>query len=74
MVSSIFPVFFAFYLGAWCDVFGRKLCIILFLGAKVIGNVIIILVAFYIESAKEWYLFSLVPTALIGLLFRIVHD
>ena len=65
-MSSVFPVFFAFYLGSWCDTFGRKLCILLFLVAKVLGNVILILVAYYLESAKEWYLFALIPTAVVG--------
>ena len=25
LINSIFPIFFAFYLGAWADLFGRKL-------------------------------------------------
>jgi hypothetical protein len=66
MVSNVFPVFFAFYLGAWCDVFGRKLCIFLFFGAKIIGNVVVIVVAYYLDTAKEWYFVSLIPTALVG--------
>merc|ERR1740129_1064429 len=31
LASTIFPIFFAFYMGAWCDMFGRKLLMKIFL-------------------------------------------
>jgi hypothetical protein len=33
---------------------------------KIVGNVIVVLVAYFLDSAKEWYLLSLMPTALVG--------
>ena len=66
MASSVFPVFFAFYLGAWCDTFGRKICIFLFLFTKIISCIGVVLVAYFMDSRKEWYLLSLIPTSLVG--------
>jgi hypothetical protein len=66
MISSIFPVFFSFYIGAWCDLFGRKLCIFLYLGAKLIGQAILIVLAYNLEWPKEWFLLTLLPTSLLG--------
>ena len=70
MVTSVFPIFFSFYLGAWCDTFGRKLCIFLFIISKIIGQSILILLANNMDWAKEWYLLTLVPTSLIGKLTK----
>ena len=36
-ITSIFPVFFSFYLGAWADLFGRKPLFYLFLG-KIVAS------------------------------------
>ena len=66
MVSSFFPIFFSFYIGAWCDMFGRKLTMFLFMASRIISPVILILLAYNMHWAKEWYLLSLVPTTLIG--------
>jgi len=66
MVTSIFPIFFAFYLGAWCDIFGRKLCMYLFLIAKSVGQGFLIVNAAFLSMKKEWYLLTFVPSTLIG--------
>ena len=73
MVTSFFPIFFSFYLGAWCDTFGRKLCMYLFLASRIIGQSILILLAYNMDWAKEWYLLTLVPTTLIGNLTKYIH-
>jgi len=66
LISSLFPVFFAFYLGAWSDIVGRKFIIILFLTARVISGAVLVLMARFIESPKEWYFLSIIPSALAG--------
>ena len=67
MVTSFFPIFFSFYLGAWCDTFGRKLCIFLFMFTRILGQAVLILLAYNMHWAKEWFLLTLVPTTLIGI-------
>ena len=46
--------------------FGRKLTMNLFIVSRIIGQCILILLAYNIEWQKEWYLLTLIPTALIG--------
>ena len=46
--------------------FGRKLTMFLYMTTRIIGQVILILLACNMHWAKEWYLLSLVPTTLIG--------
>ena len=64
LVGTIFPVFFAFYLGAWCDLFGRKLLFKIFLIARCLDQVVVILCAYFLESPKEYLLLSSIPTSL----------
>ena len=66
LVATIFPIFFSFYLGAWCDLFGRKLIFKLYLSAKCVEQIIVIVCAYYLESPKEWLLLAPIPTALAG--------
>ena len=66
LVGTIFPVFFAFYLGAWCDLFGRKLLFKIFLIARCLDQVVVILCAYFLESPKEYLLLSSIPTSLAG--------
>ena len=66
IVGTFFPVFFSFYLGAWCDLFGRKLIFKLYLSAKCVEQIIVIVCAYYLESPKEWLLLAPIPTALAG--------
>ena len=66
LVGTIFPVFFAFYLGAWCDLFGRKLLFKLYLTARCLDQVVVILCAYFLESKKEYLLLASIPTALAG--------
>ena len=66
LINSIFPIFFAFYLGAWADLFGRKLLLNLFFLAFIIQATIEILCAYFIDSKKEWLLLAGVPFTLVG--------
>ncbi len=66
MVDSVFPVFFSFYLGAWADMFGRKLLFYIYLAAKILSHVGVILCAHFLVSPKEWILLATIPTALSG--------
>ena len=66
IVDSVFPVFFSFYLGAWADLFGRKLIFYIFLSAKLIAQAATIACAYFLESPKEWLLTASLPTALSG--------
>ena len=66
LVGTIFPVFFSFYLGAWCDLFGRKLLFKIYLTARCLEQVVVILCAYFIESPKEYLLIAPIPVALAG--------
>ena len=66
IVGTFFPVFFSFYLGAWCDLFGRKLIFKMYLSAKCVEQIIVIVCAYFLESPKEWLLLAPIPTALAG--------
>ena len=74
LIQSILPLFFAFYIGAWCDLFGRKLIVYMYWAAKVISQVIVILNTVYLEEwKKEWFYFAYVPVALVGKLKRTIY-
>ena len=66
LITSIFPVFFSFYLGAWADIFGRKFLFYIFLTAYASDQAITLVCAYYFDSPKEYMLFASVPTALSG--------
>ena len=67
LIISIFPIFFAFYLGAWADLFGRKLLMILFFTAYIIQAIIELVCAYFEDSKKEFMLLAGVPFTLVGL-------
>ncbi len=56
----------SFYLGAWADLFGRKLLFYIFLTAYILKQAIVIVCAYYFDSPKEFLLLSEVPSALSG--------
>lgn len=66
LVTSIFPVFFSFYLGAWADLFGRKLLFYLFLSAYSLQQVIVVGCAYWMDSKKEYLFLSYLPSTLTG--------
>ena len=66
LISSIFPIFFAFYLGAWADLFGRKLLLLLFFIAYFLQAIIELVCAYYEDSKKEFLLIAGVPFTLVG--------
>ena len=66
LVSTIFPVFFSLYLGAWCDLFGRKLLFKIYLSARCMDQIIVILCAYFVNSPKEYLLLAKIPSSLAG--------
>ena len=42
ILGTFFPIFFSFYLGAWCDIFGRKLLFKLHAAARIIDLCIVL--------------------------------
>ena len=52
--------------------FGRKLAMFLFMASRIISQVILILLAYNMHWAKEWYLLSLLPTTLIGVWYFVI--
>ena len=66
LVTSIVPVFMAFYLGAWADMFGRKPIFYLFLTSYAVEQAVVLVCAYYFNSPKEWLLLSYVPKNLAG--------
>ena len=67
LIEAILPMFFAFYLGAWCDLFGRRVIVYMFWTAKILSQVVVILNAVYLEEwKKEWFYLAYIPVALVG--------
>jgi len=66
LMTSIFPIFLSFYLGAWADLFGRKPLFYLVLGAYFLSQCVTTVCAYFIDSKKEYLLLAHVPTALSG--------
>lgn len=66
MVSSIFTIFISFYLGAWCDLFGRKPLIYMFWVAKIINQALILLQAIFLKMKKAYIYLATLPVTLVG--------
>lgn len=66
LVGAVFPVFFSFYMGAWCDLFGRKLIFYIYLTARILEQVVVIICAILLLSPKEYLLFASLPQAFAG--------
>ncbi len=60
------PLFFAFYYGAWADMFGRKMLFYVFLGTKIISQSGEVLWAYFEDAPKEWALLIEFPVTLVG--------
>ena len=54
LLDSVFPAFFAFYLGAWADLFGRKLLFYIFLSGIIIRQCIVIICAKIIRNTFDY--------------------
>lgn len=65
-VSSVFPALFAFYLGSWCDLFGRKFIQYMYLAALVVSQAFVTLNAHFMEWPKEWLLLATLIPSLVG--------
>ena len=68
MVATLLPIFFSFYLGSWCDIFGRKLLIKVYLISKVFGKTGLILCSYFMNSSKYWILLCVIPYGIAGLI------
>ena len=66
LLDSVFPAFFAFYLGAWADLFGRKLLFYIFLSGIIIRQCIVIICAYFMDSRKEFLLLAGLPSSFAG--------
>jgi len=66
LITGVLPVFSSLFMGAWADIFGRKLIFYIYLSAYVLQQGIVIICAYYFESPKEYVLLSTVPSALAG--------
>ena len=66
MVYTLFPIFFSFYLGSWCDIFGRKLLIKIYLMSKILAKCGVIVLAYFMNSSKYWILLCSIPYGIAG--------
>ena len=66
IVRSIIPIFLSFFLGAWCDLFGRKPLFYLYLSARIMEQAIVVICSYFLSSPKEYLLLANLPTALAG--------
>lgn len=53
-------------MGAWCDLFGRKLLFYCYLTARVLEEVVVIICAIFLLSPKEYILLAGLPLAFVG--------
>ena len=65
-VYTIFPAIFAFYLGAWADLFGRKILIYMGITSSIIKIGLTIICAYFMDSSKYYLLATEVPVSLTG--------
>ena len=72
MVATLLPIFFSFYLGSWCDIFGRKLLIKVYLISKVFGKTGLILCSYFMNSSKYWLLLCYIPYGIAGLILIVL--
>ena len=66
LVANVLPIFFSFYLGAWCDLFGRKLLFKVYLTSRILEQLVVVGCAYFLTSPKEYLLFANLPTAFAG--------
>ena len=66
MVQKLLPFFLSFYLGAWCDMFGRKYILYYYFFNRCLSQAVAVLNAYFIEAKAEYYLLVSVPIALAG--------
>ena len=66
MVQKLLPFFLSFYLGAWCDMFGRKYILYYYSFNRCLSQAVAVLNAYFIEAKAEYYLLVSVPIALAG--------
>jgi MFS family permease len=72
MVATLLPIFFSFYLGSWCDIFGRKLLIKVYLISKIFGKTGLILCSYFMNSSKYWLLLCYIPYGIAGLILIVL--
>ena len=66
IAQYLVPAVLAFYLGAWCDLFGRKVVIFAFLSAKIFQDAWNTLNAYFIEWPKEYLFVGISIPAIVG--------
>ena len=69
LVYTIIPTIFSFYLGAWCDIYGRKFLIKLFLFAEIFSRGNMIVNAYYMDLKKEFLFIGVIPYGIVGNIF-----
>ena len=66
LVYTIIPTIFSFYLGAWCDIYGRKFLIKLFLFAEIFSRGNMIVNAYFMDLKKEFLFIGVIPYGIVG--------
>ena len=66
IVATTIPIFASFYMGAWCDIFGRKLLMKIYLVSKLFTKTALILNAYFMNVSKYWIFLVFVPNGIAG--------
>lgn len=66
LAKNIFPLFFAFYIGSWCDLFGRKTVMYTYLIFQLLAQGILVLNSAFMSWPKEILLTGPLLTGLVG--------
>ena len=66
---SIVPTLLSFYIGAWCDIFGRKFIMYTYLLMRIVSQGNLLLNAYFMSWPKELLLISDALPSIIGKIF-----
>ena len=66
LATSLIPIFMAFYLGAYMDLFGRKPIMYLFLITSALQKTVMVVCSHWFSSSKWFILLAYIPTSLGG--------
>lgn len=66
VIVSIFPALLAFYMGAWCDLIGRKVIMLAFFLAKALGAAFLVCYSHWMEMPLEYFLVAMAIPSIMG--------
>ncbi|XP_059080926.1 proton-coupled folate transporter-like isoform X1 [Tigriopus californicus] len=66
VIVSIFPAILAFYMGAWCDLIGRKVIMLAFFSAKALGAAFLVCYSHWMDMPLEYFFVAMAIPSIMG--------